>query len=192
MTTRIDIKNLMAFIGMAFPNFKPILDGEINSVDVFHTLLGDIDIADLKTAVQACCAESGRAFAPSAGEIRGMVTKINIQVQGVPSAGEAWAEIIGSFERMPGGNMAGGGSTPILDHPVVREAIRQMGGFRSIDYDNQMAERAHFLRIYEDITRREFTKQAQPPAVTEFVEARRLTIEGEIRRLTDGLSKTQD
>jgi hypothetical protein len=189
MTTRNDIKNLMAFMGMAFPNFKPILDGEINSVDVFFTLLGDIDIAELKTAVQACCAEPGKAFAPSAGEIRGMVTKINFQVENIPTPGEAWAAVIGSFERMPGGNMAGGGSGPVLDHPLVIEAMRQMGGYKAIDYDNQMAERAHFLRIYDEVYRRHQDRQAQLPVVSEFVDHRRLEITSEIKKLTDKWAK---
>ena len=188
MTTRADIKNLMAYMGMAFPNYKPVLEGEVNTVDVLFNLLGDIDLPALKTAVQACCAEPGRAFAPSAGEIRGMVTEFHAQASGLPTAGEAWGAIIASFERMPGGNMAGGGRGPILDNPVVKEAVHQMGGYAAIGVDffeTQMANRAHFLKIYGELCERTKRQQGRLPVVNDYI--KQLEDRPEIKQLADRL-----
>jgi hypothetical protein len=162
--TREDIKNIMAFIGMAFPNYKPTLQGEINTVDVLYNLLGDLDLDMLKMAVQACCAEPGRAFAPSAGEIRGMVANLYAQANGVPSAGEAWAAIIDSFRR------TSFDQPKLLENPTVKESIRQMGGLNSIGMsENIMAERAHFLKIYSALFDREISTVAQLPVVTNYI-----------------------
>lgn len=190
MTTREDMQYLMAYMAMCFPNFHPILDGKPNAIDVYLDLLGDMSLDTLKTAVRACCAEPGRAFAPSAGEIRGAATQMHARAAGLPTAGEAWAAVIGSFERMPGGNMAGGGSGPVLDNPVVREAVRQMGGFASIGMDffeNQMPNRAHFLKLYQALYEREMSGAAQLPQVTDYIEGKR-QIDGGIKMLAEKLS----
>lgn len=154
MATREDVKNIIAYMSLVFPNYHPDVESQMNAVDVMLDLLGDIPTEVLQLAVRGVCAEPGRVFAPSVGEIRGRVADLRAKVDGVPSAGEAWGEIIGSFERMPGGNMAGGGHTPILDHPLVKKAIHCMGGYAAIGVDffeNQMANRAHFLKIYADL-----------------------------------------
>ncbi len=172
MATRDEIKKVIGYIKLAFPNYAPVVEGEVNSVDVFTDLLGDVDADLLWLAVKSCCTESKRAFAPSAGEIRGAALELTAQACGIPSAGEAWAEIVASFERMPGGNMAGGGHSPVLDHPVVVEAVREMGGYTAlgVDYfDNLMANRAHFLRIYPDVLGRWKRDAGQLPAVAEYV-----------------------
>jgi hypothetical protein len=173
MTTRNDVKNLMAYMMMAFPNYNPILEGEINAIDVFYDLLGDFPLETLKTAVRACCAESDRKFAPSAGEIRGAAVQWAMQADGVPTVGQAWGAIIGSYERMPGGTMSGGGPGPILDHPIVREAMHEIGGYTSDLYENQMANRAHFFKIYEAIYNQALRDKGQLPIVRAYIESNR-------------------
>jgi hypothetical protein len=175
---------------LSFPNYNPDVTSPLNTVDVFVDLLGDLDAVTLKTAVKSCCAEPGRAFAPSAGEIRGMVSSLRAKISGVPTAGEAWGEIIKSFERMPGGNMAGGGHTPILDHPLVKKAVYCMGGYTAIgvDYfDNIMANRAHFFRIYADLLEHFEDESTELPALTEYVQAQK-EIDISIKMLTDRLT----
>jgi hypothetical protein len=174
---------------MAFPNYKPDVSSPLNSVDVMFDLLGDIPTDTLQLAVRSACSEPGRAFAPSAGEIRGKVSELRLKISGVPTAGEAWGEIIGSFERMPGGNMAGGGHTPILDHPLVQKALACMGGYSAIGadfFENQMANRAHFIRFYNELLENCKTEAAELPQLTEYVQFQKQIGDG-IRILTDRL-----
>jgi hypothetical protein len=188
MATIDDILNVIAYMKLAFPNYNPNITDKPCTADVLMDLLGDLTAETLQAAVRSCCAESGRAFAPSAGEIRGAVSSLRSKIDGVPSAGEAWGEIIGSFERMPGGNMAGGGHTPILDHPLVRKAVHCIGGYVAIGadfFENQMANRAHFLRIYADLLDTWKDDAAELPAITEYVQKQ---IGEATKMLTDKLS----
>jgi hypothetical protein len=188
MTTREDIKNVIAYLIMAFPNYNPNLDGKINSIDVMFDLLGDMSLDTIQTAVKACCAEPWRAFAPSAGEIRGMATQFHVKVTGLPSAGEAWAVVYDSFERMPAGNMAGGGHGPILDLPIVKEAVHQMGGYTSIgvDFFEQLSyNRTSFMKIYQILFDRALADAGELPQVTAYVQKQ---IEGGVKMLTDKLA----
>jgi hypothetical protein len=178
MATRDDIKNIIAYMALAFPNFHPDVESQLNTVDIFLDLLGDIQTDTLKLAVRAACTEAGRAFAPSVGEIRGIVAELRTKISGVPSAGEAWGEVIGSFERMPGGNMSGGGHTPILDHPLVQKAVHCMGGYGAIGvnfFDNQMANRAHFLRIYADLLDSWKSGATELPELTDYIAGQKET-----------------
>jgi hypothetical protein len=121
------------------------------------------------------------------------MAKLQAKASGTPSAGEAWGVVVGSFVRMPGGNMAGGGhDDPLLDHPLVVEAVRQMGGYSSIGidfFDNQMANRAHFLRIYADLLDRSSRDVAEPPQITEYIQ-QQSQIGAGIKALTDRLTPT--
>lgn len=180
MATREDIKNVIFYMKASFPNYHPELEGEVNTVDVLLDQLGDMDANTLQMAVRAACMPgTGRQFAPSSDEIRTAIANLHAQATGLPSAGEAWGAVIGSFERMPGGNMAGGGHGPILDHPIMQEVIRQIGGYSAIDYEDQMADRAHFLKLYSELRERSVREMAELPAITAYVNSKRLGDSGQ-------------
>lgn len=184
MSERNDIKSIIAYLAMAFPNFKPDVTNSPNSVDVYFDLLQDMPTETLQIAVKACCAEPGRAFAPSAGEIRGMAVQLHAQAAGLPTAGEAWGAIMESFKHITSERDA------MLAHPLIQEAIRCMGGIDRIgacDEDQQMANRAHFLKIYQQLYDRALSDAGQLPIVAGYIESQK-QIGGEIRRLTESMS----
>ena len=184
MATRSDISNILAYLLVAFPNFHPSLDGEVTSLDVWFDLLGHLPADALKTACKSCCATPGRAFAPSPGEIIGAVTQMQAQASGMPSAGEAWAAIIEGFNHTSFDQPA------MLQHPAINEDVRQMGGMDIIGLsENVMAERAHFLKLYQALVDRELANAAQIPAVRDFVERQRIEVSDEIRKLSDKMAR---
>jgi hypothetical protein len=173
MATRDEIKKIMAYMIMSFPNYHPVLDGEVNAIDVMTDLLGDLDTTSLQVAVKACCTQAGRAFAPSAGEIRGMIGELLAQANGIPDAATAWGAIMESFHVVRSQRPV------LLSHPLVADAIHCMGGLEAIGMsDNPMVERAHFLKIYEQLRAREMRETIQLPVVTQFVESKRLVDNG--------------
>ncbi|HEY5269300.1 MAG TPA: replicative helicase loader/inhibitor [Anaerolineales bacterium] len=177
MANRDDIKKIMAYMGMCFPNYHPILEGEINAVDVLLDLLGDMDIEMLQAALKACCTEPGRAFAPSAGEIRGAASDLHARVAGLPTAAEAWGAVMDSFRR------TSFDKPELLEHPLLKEAIRCMGGLEVIGMsENNMADRAHFLKIFEQLRERAIQETLELPAITEYIESKRL-IDGQMKAL---------
>lgn len=182
MTTREEIQYLMAYMAMCFPNFHPILNGQPNAIDVYLDLLGDMSLDTLTTAVRACCAEPGRAFAPSPGEIRGAATQMHAQAAGLPTAGEAWGAIMESFRR------TSFNQPDLLEHPLVKEALRCMGGKDIIGMsENLPAERARFLQFYDELKEKTMANEAMLPQVAAYIEERK-RIEGGIKLLADNLS----
>lgn len=177
MANRNDIKKIMAYMGMCFPNYHPILEGEINAVDVLLDLLGDMDVEMLKVAVKACCTETGRAFAPSAGEIRGAAADLHARAAGLPTAGEAWGAVMDSFRRTSFDQPA------LIQQPLVKEAIRCMGGLEVIGMsENNMVDRAHFLKIFEQLRERALRETLELPAISEYIENKRL-VDGQVKAL---------
>jgi hypothetical protein len=174
---------VIAYMALAYPNFHADVTGSPNTVDVMLDLLGDLSAETLQTAVKACCAQPGRAFAPSAGEIRGAAVQLHAQAAGLPSAAEAWGAIMEGFRHTSFDQPA------LLDHPLIREAVRCMGGMDRIGQsENVMAERAHFLKIYQQIYDRAVSDAAQLPAVQDYIAAQR-QISGGIKSLADTLGQ---
>ena len=170
MATREDIKGLIAYLALAFSNFHPDVTSPMNIVDLFMDILGDLPADSLKAALRSYCSED-HEFAPMPGQIRSRVVEMLVRAAGVPTSGEAWGVIIGSYERMPGGNMAGGGHSPILDNPLVVEAVKELGGYTADLYENQMANRAHFFKIYEVLYDQVLRDKGQLPIVRAYIEA---------------------
>lgn len=185
MATREDIKNVMAFMACSFPNYHPILDGQVNAVDVLLNLLGDLPVETLQVAVQACCAEPGRAFAPSAGEIRGMAVQLHAQAACLPTAAEAWGVIEQCWHLTSDGRQA------LLDkqHPLFSKALHCMGGLSVIGMsENPPAERARFLQFYDELREQTLNDAAMLPQVADYIESAKL-VDGGIKTLSDKLSR---
>jgi len=169
VANRNDFTNIVAYMKLCFSNYYPIIEGGLTTIDVMEDLLSDVPSDELQVAVKACCLEENRAFAPSPGELRGMVSALRMKKAGVPSVGEAWQEVYRSFERMPSGTLSGGGHSPILDHPSVVETVRQMGGFDAIalEVDNGQASfaRSRFTKLYDEIVDRRRSEIAEHPQI---------------------------
>ena len=182
MTTREDIKNIMAYMVLAFPNFKPTLEGQVNSVDVYYDLLGDMPVETLQAAIKTCCTEPGRQFAPTAGEIRGAAINLHMQASGVPSAGEAWQEVLTQIRRH------GCRGEMTFSNPIVEKAANCIGMIEIGMTEDMMPVRAHFLKIYAELLTRSIQNAAQPPSVTAYIESNK-QIGGEIKKLTRRLGE---
>jgi hypothetical protein len=163
VTTRNDIKSLIYYMKCLYPNYNPVLEGQVNTVDALYDQLGDLDLDLLKLGVTAACGELGRAFAPSAGEIRGAVIDMHTRASGLPDAAEAWGAVLQYFKDRS--------ELPAFQHPVTQEAVGCMGGLSAIGMsDNQVADRAHFLKIFDQVRGREIDRAATLPAVQKYIQ----------------------
>jgi hypothetical protein len=182
MATREDIKNIIAYMALAFHNFHPDVSSPMNSVDVLYDLLGDLSADTLKTAVKSCCAEPGRAFAPSAGEIRGMAVKLHVRAAGVPTAGEAWEEVLRYIADHGSHN-----GTPEFSNPIITKAVRAIGLVNIGMSEDVMVERAHFLKIYDQLSSRAVEDAAMLPDAVRYIEAQKQIAAG-VKMLADKFS----
>lgn len=161
MANPLDIAHVVKVMSIAFPNWKPTAD----TSEVYFKLLQDIDGEELKVAVLHCLSESGRAFAPSIGEIRGAVSELRRMSYNVPSSYEAWQEVLMQFAE------AGYYNTPKFSHPLIAEAVRRMGWRQLCLSEDQIADRARFIQCYEQLTNRATKEDILLPEVRGYIEA---------------------
>jgi len=181
MANRNDVKMMIGYMKLAFPNYSPVLEGQPNTVDVLLDLLGDMPTDTLRAAVKACCSEIGRAFAPSPGEIREAAVGLHVKAAGTPDAYTAWTEVLEEISR------TGSYHEPSFTSPLVAKAVDCLGWRNLCLSENIMVERAHFFKIYEAYYQRAQEDAAELPILTEYVAARKM-IGGTIKILTDKLA----
>lgn len=186
-----DIAKLVAIMSAAFPAWK------VNefTTEVYFEDLKDIASDELFAAAKLCRTEAGRAFAPSTGEIRGAVAEIRRQASGVPSGFEAWGDLIKAGD--------GWKSNSYLDetgwviekreykflHPLVKEVASMLGWPDRFpgSPDNEMADRAHFVKAYDAQIGKLMQRETMPEDVRGYIESTKTS--DPIKQLTKGLAK---
>lgn len=183
MATREQIKAIILYMKGLFPNYHPELEGEWNAIDALLDALGDISPEDLKIAVRAACNPgTGRQFAPSADEIRSALAGLHAQASGLKAAGEAWQEVMTYIVDNGCHN-----GTPEFSHPIIKKAVQAIGLEEIGMSEDVMVERAHFLKIYADLSQRALSDSAMLPQVSAYIESQK-QIEGGIKSLAENLS----
>lgn len=161
MADHYEIAQIVSVIAVAYPNW-PVTE-ETN--EIYFQLLGDIPGEELKAAVLHCLTEAGRKFAPSVGEIRGAVAELRGMAGNVPSPFRAWQEVLEQFR------LTGSYGTPQFSHPLITQAVRQMGWRELCMSENQIADRARFLQCYEQILSRAAKEDMLLPEVRGYIES---------------------
>lgn len=83
------------------------------------------------------------------------------------SPGDAWGEVARQMQDI------GRYRTPAFSHPLITQAVNQVGGWQALcESDNLVADRAHFLRIYEELVRRETAGKVSFPTLQKPTAAR--------------------
>lgn len=192
MASRIEIAQVVAMIGAAYPGFAATKE----TVEVYCELLKDLPADLLRVAALQCCAETGRKFAPSVGELRGAVSAIQRKGNGVPTALEAWNEVRNAPKSLQYREITDevdeNGRTIVRitpyqwSHPLV-ERVALMLGFPSFPSDeNESVDRAHFFKQYEHELQRYSDDAIELPEVKAYIQTRRhsaLPIEQVLKQL---------
>lgn len=115
------------------------------TVAVYTRLLADIPPADLQTVVDQCLSEC--KFLPTIAEIRDRYHALT-RTLGQPSATEAWSEVLRQIRAV------GYIGVPEFSYPITAQVVRSMGWRELCASENMVADRAHFLRMYEQLVER--------------------------------------
>jgi hypothetical protein len=159
-----DVAQTVGILSVAFPNWKVT---EMTN-EVYYQCLGDIPAQELKAAVLHCVGQSGRAFAPSIGEIRGAVAELRSLSANVPSSYQAWQEVQQQI-LINGGDYG----NPEWSSPLVEEAVKRIGWRNLRMSEDQTADRARFLQCYEQLVERATKEEMLMPEVQGYIENRR-------------------
>ena len=131
------IQSLME-LSSAYTSLKLTKD----NIRVYVEHLSDLPDEALHSAIRSIIRTSN--FFPSIAEIR-ETTLRNTLTASLPSPSEAWANVADQLQQ------SGTWHTPVFAHPLIAQAVRTMGWYDLCRSDNQMTDRAHFMRLYSDL-----------------------------------------
>jgi hypothetical protein len=112
-------------------------------IKIWARMIADLDYRATKTAVLAWV--RSERWPPTIAEIRGLVT---VDDYHVPDVDRAWSEVMNNVRGV------GSWGEPRWSDPIVGEVVAALRGSwqalcENLVEDEVMAERAHFLRLYE-------------------------------------------
>jgi len=165
MTTK-EAMALLAIMKEAYPRFYAGTTKEDTktTADLWAEMLSDIDfkiaIVVLKRLIATC------KFPPTIAEMRESVAAV--VYEHVPDAGDAWGEVNSAIRWY--GYYREEEALASMREPV-RLAVMRMGWRELCASENDIADRAHFLRIYESLEKRTQEKRQLPISLQESIAA---------------------
>lgn len=156
-----------------------------DTAEVYMLATRDLDFDTTKAAVLDLMTSS--KWMPAISEIRAAALLLSTDT---PTAGEAWAEVTGNF-----GSGGVYGRVPEWTDEIIGRAVEAMGGFKVLCFsENAMADRAHFLKVYDTLAqRRQYDRLRLPEARRLALEAERATTElrGSHKRIPESVTVTE-
>lgn len=144
--TKEETALILGIIKTAYPSaYKNMEKSEaLNAVNLWSEMLSDIPAEKIKKAVKKIIATS--EFPPSIAQIRKEVLEENTEV--IKNSGEAWLEVIEAVSHF--GFYRQNEAFDNLS-PITKKAVKCIGWRYICTSSDTMADRAHFLKIYENL-----------------------------------------
>lgn len=146
----MDRKDLLKLIGICSANYRnwPEQGKEQITIALWERMFADVDYRHAQLAIEKFIVES--QYPPTIADIRQRI--VDIAMPNQQSGIEAWAEVMQSIRKF--GLYAQEKAMESLS-PLTRKVVQSIG-FRSLCMsENEMADRAHFLKIYDQLIERE-------------------------------------
>jgi len=154
---------LLKLIEMCSANYRnwPEKGKEEDVIRLWTILFSDVDPTQLRMAVQNHIFES--TFPPTVADIREQIAKTTLR--GQKTGIEAWGEVKSAIRRFGVYNEEKAVSSL---QGTCRRVVELMGFRELCMSENEMADRAHFLKVYESLVSRE-KEEIKNPALIESV-----------------------
>jgi len=165
--TEQETKVLLGVLHTAFPRFyaniRPESDELNAAVALWHMMLkdtpADVAGAALYKLIATC------DFPPSIAEVRKAIASIN--QPHIPYEDEAWGEVLLAIRSF--GYMRQEEAMVSMSEPV-RQVVERMGWRELCLSENSVADRAHFIKLYGTMLKREQDKRQIPAQVRGMIE----------------------
>lgn len=149
------LTDIMGLLARLYPNFNLTVD----TIEGYALVLGDIP-PDLLRMAAISLAGQEREFFPPAGVIRAAAFALVERADTTPSAGEAWGAVCAVWRGRNRDEL----------HPLIHRAVDAMGGWKQLGLsENPMADRAHFLKVYDVLLDRQRADVRMLPQVQGYV-----------------------
>ena len=175
MATKEEITEILIILSASYPRFKL----EKETVRAYVMFLEDLDIRDLKAAAKECATK--RVFFPSVHELRKTVIEIRRKASRVPTAFEAWNEVMNTGpHRWKDTEEVEGGYAIVekeyrFTHPLVEKVARLLGWPSKfpLNENSLMSDRSQFLKAYEQELQKMIDYELMLPEVREYISSHR-------------------
>lgn len=138
--TRDEAGKLVGYAVAAFPSFQDkSMQGTIN---LWAAIMADVEFKLAELAIFKILRE--KSFFPTPADIMKAVKSLAAN-NDAPPAELAWQEVQSQLNYY---------AKPNYTHPAISETVKVLGYARLCHSDNPVADRAHFLKIYETIAER--------------------------------------
>ncbi len=127
---------LIGILTAIFPNHL-----SADGVRAYANLLEDVPAVVLKVAMEQCAKDC--KFFPSVAEIRDRAMKIS--TVGPENAAEAWEDVMIAIKR------DGFYKQPKFENSITQRAVAAMDWQALCSSENTIADRAHFMKIYDQL-----------------------------------------
>lgn len=139
--TKAELAKVVGFLAASFPAAK-ITD---QTIEAYIAMLEDVPIEILRVAIQQCANDS--KFFPSLAEIRERVAAVTRPAKA--NAAEAWEQVMIAMRR------DGFYKHPQFDDSILQRTVEAMDWQALCSSENIPADRAHFMKIYDQLAERE-------------------------------------
>lgn len=145
-------------IVMVMAAFYPAVKLRDETIDGYCMMLADVDRDILQAAVKKCISDC--KWFPTIAEIRQAAVEICAPAR--RSGAEAWGDVLAEVRRV-----GYRGAPKFIDTAVAR-VVSGMGWMTICMSENEMADRAHFIKAYEQTQTRDADDMRQLPEVREL------------------------
>lgn len=142
--------DILKAIGLCSVNYKnfPEAGKEEMLVELWQSMLDDIPYTILEMAIKRHMSIS--VFPPTIADIRKQISELNAK-NNFPTSIEAWSQVKHVIQRYGSYNEAKAMSEL---SGIVKKSVEYFGYRELCLSENEMADRAHFLRTYEQLVDR--------------------------------------
>lgn len=143
--TKVQVAEIVGLLIRAFPNFA----GSTDTSKVYERMLEDLDHQVALTAVKRVL--STARFMPTIAEIRAAAAEV---LHGPKPGGvQAWGAVVEAIQRVGSYRPA-----PIFRDVLIGECVRALGWKNLCLGDNDAADRARFIQMYDDLAAKRRTE----------------------------------
>ena len=175
---REETVKILSVLEKAYPKFNPVSTNDFEKIMLWQEMMSDLDYELANIAIKKHIAEE--VYQPTIASIRKSVASIK-SPQNQITADDAWGEIKRAIKRF--GYYQEENAFDSMS-PITRKIAKNMNWKEICLSENQMADRAHFMKMFEVRKDRE-QKQAMLPdglqkQIIQEIEKHQCEIEGPV------------
>lgn len=163
---------LMTAMAACWPSYKLPQESAVLAFngEILAEILSDLTFDESKMAVAKIAATKKDKFAPTVGEIRDVAFEMRGNSKGT-AALEAWGAVKTAIRRF--GYYGECEALESLD-PLTRKTAQLLGWHYLCKSEDEMADRAHFMKSYDALRENANEERLTPPNIKAFEEKQRL------------------